>query len=455
MDAKKLLERHHIYYQSKATRSVGFRLHQLETLQNLLQEHESEFFEALKKDFNKPEFETFGTELGLVLSEISHVKKHLKKWVKPTRVSSELINFPSRNRIISEPYGTVLIISPWNYPVLLSLLPLIGAIAAGNTVVLKPSEISAHTSALLSRLFKKWFKEEYLKIIEGGADVSQNLIAQKFDYIFFTGSPRVGKIIMETAAKNLVPVTLELGGKSPVIVDETADLKVAARRVAWGKLVNAGQTCVAPDYLLVQEDIKPRFLDHLKDAIIQMYGVNARLSPDFARIVNDAHFNRIQHYLKDGTIFYGGKSNAEERFIEPTILTDVDLNAPVMQEEIFGPVLPVIPYKDIYRAVELINSKEKPLALYLFTKNEKNEAVVMDECSFGGGAINDTIAHLGNRRLGIGGVGFSGMGSYHGKKSFDTFSHQKAVMKKPFWADIPVRYPPYNNKLNLIKRILR
>lgn len=455
MDAEKLLTLHRTYFNSQATKSVDFRVHQLGTLKKMLTEHEDEFYEGLKKDFGKSEFETYATELGLVLSEISYTARKLKKWAGTHRVAGSIINFPSKNYLYPEPYGTVLIISPWNYPVLLTLLPLIGAIAAGNTVVIKPSEISSHTSELLKKVFEKWFKSEFISVITGGAETSSQLLKQKFDYLFFTGSPRVGKIVMEAAAKNLTPVTLELGGKSPCIVDETADIKTAAKRIAWGKFVNAGQTCVAPDYLLVQKHIKPRLLNYLKEYIIQFYGVNARLSPDYARIVNKNHFNRLKGYLENASVFYGGKSIEDELYIEPAIIEDAELNHPVMQEEIFGPILPVITFDNVQEAIDLINSREKPLALYLFTKNDLTERKVLGECSFGGGAVNDTIAHLGNRNLGFGGVGNSGMGKYRGKLSFDTFSHMKAVMKKPSGADLPVRYPPYKNKLNWIKRILK
>lgn len=455
MDTTKLLERQRTYFRSGATKSVEFRIHQLQTLKKLLSEHEQELFEAIYADFKKPELETYATELGILHNEISYTIRHLKKWAKPRRIKGTWINFPSSNYIMAEPYGAVLIIAPWNYPVQLALLPLVGAIAAGNTVIVKPSEITTHTSSVLKRLMSKWFKEEFIAVVEGGVEVNQALLAEDFDHIFFTGSTRVGKIVMEAAAKNLTPVTLELGGKSPCIVDDSADLKTSARRIAWGKFLNAGQTCVAPDYVMIDSSVQDEFLGYLKEAIRSFYGVNAKLSPDYPRIVNDNHFGRLISYLPDGQIFYGGKTDADECYIEPTILTNVTDNSTVMEEEIFGPILPVITYENIGGAIDLINSKPKPLALYIFTTKKENEERILEKCSFGSGAINDVVAHLGNHHLPFGGVGESGIGAYHGKASFDTFSHHKGIMKKPLWLDVPFRYAPYKGKLKWIKRILK
>ncbi|MEQ8524088.1 aldehyde dehydrogenase [Gracilimonas sp.] len=455
MDGKELLERQRTYFKSGATKSVEFRIHQLKTLKKLLKEHEDEFNQAVYKDFKKPELEMYATELGILHNEISYVLKKLKKWTKPQKVSGTLVNFPSKNYTVAEPYGSVLIIAPWNYPVQLALLPLVGAIAAGNTVVLKPSEITSHTSKAIKEILGKWFKEEFIAVVEGGVDTNQDLLAQDFDYIFFTGSTRVGQIVMEAAAKNLTPVTLELGGKSPCIVDETADLETAARRIAWGKFVNAGQTCVAPDYLLVQSGIRDQFLEYFKESIRDFYGVNPKLSPDYPRVVNESHFDRLNSYLEEGKIFCGGKTDRNELYIEPTVLVDIKKGGSVMEEEIFGPILPVLTYEELPEAVNIINSKSKPLSLYLFSKNKEAESMIIEKCSFGGGAINDVLAHLGNHHLPFGGVGSSGMGAYHGKQSFDTFSHTKSIMKKPFWLDIPFRYAPYKGKLKWIKRVLK
>lgn len=455
MDAAKLLEKQKTYFRSGATKSVEFRIHQLETLKKLLNEHEEELFAAVYEDFKKPELETYATELGILHNEIGYAIKHVKTWAEPSRVKGMWVNFPSSNYVIAEPYGAALIIAPWNYPIQLALLPLVGAIAAGNTAVVKPSEITPHTSAALHRLISKWFKEEFIAVVEGGAETNQALLAEDFDHIFFTGSNRVGKIVMEAAAKKLTPVTLELGGKSPCIVDDSADLETSAKRIAWGKFLNAGQTCVAPDYLLVRSAVKDEFLEYLKEAIHSFYGVNAKLSPDYARIVNEDHFERLSSYLSEGEIFFGGKTDSEERYIEPTIMTNIKNNASVMEDEIFGPILPVISIEDVGEAIDIINSKPKPLALYVFTTEQETEDRVLENCSFGSGAINDVVAHLGNHHLPFGGVGKSGMGAYHGKQSFDTFSHHKGIMKKPLWLDIPFRYAPYNGKLKWIKKILK
>ncbi|MFP8489685.1 aldehyde dehydrogenase [Gracilimonas sp. Q87] len=455
MSAKGLLEKQRTYFRSGATKPVAFRIHQLETLKKILTEHEGELISAVYKDFKKPELEAYATEIGILHDEISYAIKKLRKWVKPNRVRGTLINFPSSNFTVAEPYGAVLIIAPWNYPIQLALLPMVGAIAAGNTVVIKPSELSPNTSAVLKNIADAWYKEEFVAVIEGGVEVNQDLLAQDFDYIFFTGSTRVGKIVMEAASKHLTPVTLELGGKSPCIVDGTAKIKTAGKRIAWGKFINAGQTCVAPDYLLVHSSVKDELLKELKKSISEFYGVNPKLSPDYARIINQDHFQRLRSYLEDVKVYYGGRYKEEECYLEPTIVTDIEKDAAVMEEEIFGPILPVIVFDSIADAMHIVNSKPKPLALYLFTENSTTERLVLKECSFGGGAVNDVVSYLGNRHLPFGGVGNSGMGVYHGKSSFDTFSHTKSIMRKPTWLDIPFRYAPYKGKLKWIKRILK
>lgn len=455
MKAADILKKQQIYFSSGATKSVDFRIHQLKKLKELLQRHEQELFDAVYKDFQKPAFETYGTELGVLHNEISYAIKKLRKWAKPKRVSQVLVNFPSRNYTVSEPYGAVLVIAPYNYPIQLALLPLVGAIAAGNTVVLKPSELTPHTSGILKKLLGEWFQEEYLAVVEGGIEANKDLLSQEFDYIFFTGSTRVGRIVMEAASKHLTPVTLELGGKSPCIVDDSADLKVAARRIVWGKFLNSGQTCVAPDYLLIHESIEKKFLEFLKESLITFYGTNPRQSPDFPRIVDQAHFDRLVSYLDEGDVVVGGESDREELYIAPTLLTNTKDGSSVMSEEIFGPILPILTYKELPEAIAKVKELPKPLALYLFSKRKEAEKLVIKNCSFGGGAINDVVAHLGNHHLPFGGVGNSGMGSYHGKGNFDTFSHVKSIMKKPFWLDLPVRYPPYEGKLKWIKKILK
>ncbi|MAL18243.1 MAG: aldehyde dehydrogenase family protein [Balneola sp.] len=455
MDGMKLLDRQRTYFRSGATKSVDFRIHQLETLKKMLTQHEQEFNQAVYNDFKKPELEMYATEIGILYNEISYVLKKLKKWTKPQKVSGSWVNFPSKNYTVAEPYGSVLIIAPWNYPVQLALLPVVGAIAAGNTVVIKPSELTPNTSRALKEIVGKWFKEEFVAVVEGGVETNKELLAQDFDYIFFTGSTRVGKLVMEAAAKNLTPVTLELGGKSPCIVDESADLETAARRIAWGKFVNAGQTCVAPDYLLVQSSIEKKFLENFENAVTEFYGNDPKKSPDYPRIVNEDHFNRLVGYLDDGKVFLGGDTDSNGSYISPTVLTDIRQGAEIMEEEIFGPILPVLTFDELPEAIDMIKSKPKPLALYLFTKKTEAENAVLEKCSFGGGAINDTLAHLGNHNLPFGGVGSSGMGAYHGKRSFETFSHTKSIMKKSFWLDIPFRYAPYEGKLKWIKRVLK
>ncbi|MDR9417122.1 MAG: aldehyde dehydrogenase [Gracilimonas sp.] len=455
MNAEALLKKQREYFNTGNTKSVGFRIQQLETLKKLITEHEQEFVDAIYADFKKPEFETYVTELGIIHDEINLMIKNLDKWTQKQSVSGSLVNFPSQNYTIAEPYGSVLIIAPWNYPVQLALLPMVGAIAAGNTAVIKPSELTPNTSSKIAEVLGKEFQEEFVAVAEGGIEVNQELLKQPFDYIFFTGSTRIGKIVMEAAAKNLTPVTLELGGKSPCIVDETADLETAAKRIIWGKCINAGQTCVAPDYILVQENVKSVLLKHMKASITEFYGNDPRQSPDLPRIVNDDHFQRLKGYLSQGTIYVGGETDAEERFISPTILTEVNDDAPILEEEIFGPILPVFSYEKTEEAIDFVNSRSKPLAFYVFTEDEKTESLLLNSCAFGGGSVNDVVAYLGNPDLPFGGVGKSGMGAYHGKASFDTFSHTKSIMKKSLWLDIPFRYAPYNGKLKWIKRILK
>lgn len=455
MNPVELVKRQKAYFRSGATKSVEFRMKQLELLKEVITKHEQDFVDAIFKDFRKPEFETYATEIGIIHDEINYALKNLENWTKKQRVSGSLVNFPSKNYTVAEPYGSVLIIAPWNYPVQLALLPVVGAVAAGNTVVIKPSELTPNTSSAIAGIMSTYFQDKFIAVAEGGVEVNQKLLEQEFDYIFFTGSTRVGKIVMKAAAEYLTPVTLELGGKSPCIVDKSANLEISARRIAWGKFLNAGQTCVAPDYILVQENSKNDLLKHLKSAIRDFYGEDPGESPDYPRIVNEDHFNRLMGYLKEGSVFYGGQSDKKERYISPTILTDIEPNASVMEEEIFGPILPVLTFKEIEEAIDIINKKPKPLAFYVFTEDDKNESLLMESCSFGGGAVNDVVAHLGNPNLPFGGIGNSGMGAYHGKTSFDTFSHTKSIMKKTSWLDIPFRYAPYEGKLKWIKKILK
>ncbi|MEL7334553.1 MAG: aldehyde dehydrogenase, partial [Cyanobacteria bacterium J06560_2] len=403
-------------------------------------------------DLGRPEFEGY-FEIG-VLAELSYVIKQLKGWMKPKKVGLPLAQLPGSAWVQPEPLGSVLIIGPWNYPFQLVISPLIGAIAAGNCAIIKPSEIAPATSAVVAELVASTFPPEYVAVKEGGVEASQALLAEKFDHIFFTGGTRIGKIVMAAAAKHLTPVTLELGGKSPCIVDADIKVEVAAKRIVWGKFLNAGQTCVAPDYLLVKEEIRPAFVAALKKTIEETYGENPAQSDDLSRMVSDRQFDRVAGLLQDEETVIGGQSDRATRFIAPTVLDNVAWDAPIMQEEIFGPVLPVLSYQKVEDAIALINSQPKPLALYLFTQNKALEKQVLSSTSSGGVCINDTILHLAIWGMPFGGVGDSGIGAYHGKHSFDTFSHQKSILKKPFWLDLDWRYPPYASKLEFFKKMI-
>jgi len=449
-----LLRRQRSYFLTESTKSYSFRLEQLKKLKNAIREMEDEILGALKADLNKSFFEGYAAEIGLVLEELNHTMAHLRHWMKPKRVAGPITQFLSYGRVEPEPYGQVLVISPWNYPFQLCVAPIIGAIAAGNTVIIKPSEISAHTSKVIAKLVGKTFAPEYIAVAEGGVETNQQLLALDFDYIFFTGSPRVGRIVMQSAADKLIPVTLELGGKSPVVVDDNINYAYAAKRIAWGKTFNAGQTCIAPDYMLVKKGVKEKLLPLIQKEFQTFYGADAQQSPDFGRIINDHHFRRVSKYIQDGKVFCGGRTDERDRFIEPTILTDVSPDAPVMQDEIFGPILPVIEYDHLDEAIHFIQRRPKPLALYIFTNNSAVEKTILSRTSSGGSCVNDTLVHLTSPDLPFGGVGNSGMGSYHGKSSFDTFSHHKSVLKRSNIMDPDIRYAPYKNKLSLVKKIM-
>ncbi|NBW71083.1 MAG: aldehyde dehydrogenase family protein, partial [Bacteroidetes bacterium] len=418
-------------------------------LKKAIRQYESELTKALHEDFKKSAYESYGTEIGLVLAEIDFVKKRLKQWMKPQKQRDVLINFPSKNFSIASPYGVALIIGPWNYPVQLCLNPLIGAIAAGNTALLKPSEWAPEVAEVLTKMIQEYFPEQYIAVIMGDSDISSQLVELDVDYIFFTGSTAVGKIIAESAGRRLIPSTLELGGKSPCIVDSSANLEVSARRIVWGKYLNAGQTCVAPDYVLVEEKVKEPLLDAMKKSIVEFYGTDSAKSDDYPRIISDKHFERLSSLLssEELDIIIGGECDRDERFISPTVVCTQDLDQPLIQEEIFGPILPVISYQTESELDQIIAKNAQPLACYVFTTNPQMEQKFIHEMSFGGGAINDTVAHLGNPHMAFGGIGSSGIGSYHGKHSFDAFSHTKSIMKKSFSLDLPMRYPPYEGKL--------
>ncbi|WP_235822185.1 aldehyde dehydrogenase [Gottfriedia luciferensis] len=443
------------FFQSGATKSYQFRIRQLDKLYKVISENEKLILEAVKKDLNKSVFEGFFGDVALILHEISFVKKHLSKWMKPEAVRTPITHFGSSCKIFHEPYGVNLIISPWNYPFQLSFIPLIGAIAGGNTAVVKPSELSPNSSALIARLIKETFSNEYVICIEGGIEVSNALLNKQFDHIFFTGSVPVGKIVMEAASKNLTPVTLELGGKSPTIIDSSANIKLAARRVAWGKFFNAGQTCVAPDYLYVHKSIENEFLSTLKDEIIKLYTNNALNFSDYAHIINVRHFSRLKSLLNGPSVYFGGRTDENTLAFEPTILTNVSKDHPVMKEEIFGPILPVLSFDSIEEVIAEINKNPKPLALYLFTENKSVKEKIIKNIPFGGGSINDTLFHLATPHLPFGGVGSSGHGSYHGIHSFKCFTHEKSVLSQTTKFDLSVRYHTTRGALNIIRMLFK
>lgn len=432
-----------------------YRKQKLQDLRVAIKKYEDEIFRALKKDLNKSAFEAYETEVGIVLEEINYTLKHLNKWAKPKRIKTPIFNFLSTSYIYHEPYGKVLIMSPWNYPFQLTITPLIGAFAAGNQIIVKPSEYSSSTAIVVEKLLNEVFSQEEVTVIRGGRAVNQALLEQKYDYIFFTGSFAVGKIVMESAAKYLTPVTLELGGKSPCIIDDSAKVKLAAKRIVWGKLLNAGQTCVAPDYILVHRNIKDELVKEMINYIKEFYGESPINNPDYPKIINEKHYKRILGLIENENIITGGQVDLDLMKIAPTILDDVSWQSPVMQEEIFGPVLPIIEFDNLDDVVTMIQNYPKPLALYFFTTNKENEKMLLSKVSFGGGCINDTIIHLSNSNLPFGGVGQSGMGQYHGKASFDTFSHSKSIIKKSNLVDINLRYPPFKDHLKLLKKILK
>ena len=450
------------FFATGQTRELTFRMYQLQLLAKTIRENQEVLEAALKKDLGKSSFESYATEIGFVLADIRYTIRNLQKWMADQKAKTPVYLFPGRSKIQKEPYGSVLILGPYNYPVQLLLEPLIGAIAAGNCAVLKPSELTPHVSSAICQMIHTTFQEEYIACVEGDAAINQTLLAQEFDYLFFTGSECVGKIVMKAAAEHLTPVTLELGGKSPVVIEKSANLKEAAKRIVWGKLMNAGQTCVAPDYVLVDESRKEEFLQEIRQAFFCLYGKEIQENPDFGRIVNERHMERLQKILDQDRnyLFYGGTTDLTQRYIEPTILDVGKLenadSAASMQEEIFGPVLPVLSYYKLEDAIRFVNKRAKPLALYLFTQKKSAEQFVLERVSSGGVCVNDTISHLINPNLPFGGVGASGMGQYHGKYSFDTFTHEKSVFFKPANWNLPVCYPPFTKgKMKLVKFFLK
>lgn len=450
-----LLKEQKDFFNSGATKSLDFRIKNLKKLKKAISEHEKEISLALKEDLSKSEFEGYVTETGMVYEEINFMLKNMKSLLKKKTVRTPLTQFLSKSTIYHEPYGNVLIISPWNYPFQLALIPLVGAIACGNCAIIKPSEYSKATSAIINKIISKTFSKNYIAVVEGDKDVSKDLLNHKFDLIFFTGSTNVGRIVMQKAAINLTPVILELGGKSPCIVDKTADIKLAAKRIVWGKCLNSGQTCVAPDYLLVHKSVKDELIKELIKNSEKFYGENPEKNPNFPKIINKNHFERLKELLKSGDIIYGGNYNALTNKISLTLIDNVSWNDKIMEEEIFGPIFPIIEYENEDEFINIINSRPRPLSLYLFTTSKEMEKKIINNISYGGGCINDTMVHLATSYMGFGGVGDSGIGSYHGKNSIEAFSHKKSILKKSNLIDIPLRYPPYLNKIKLIKKIMK
>jgi aldehyde dehydrogenase (NAD+) len=433
---------------------IGYRKEILTRLLQSIIIHESEIVSALITDFNKPEFETVVTETSYVISDLKYTIKNINRWAKPSRVFPFLVNIPSSDYIYKEPYGKVLVISPWNYPFQLALCPVIAAVAAGNQVVLKPSELTPNTAAIIQKIISEVFPIHHVEVIQGDAKVATQLLEQRWDYIFFTGSVAVGKIVAKAAAQHLTPITLELGGKNPCIVDETANLQLAAKRIVWGKFINAGQTCIAPDYILVHQKSKSKFIEFLKIEISNAYGTNPEISTDFARIVNAKNWTRLVEMIESDKVIFGGKFNSESNYLAPTLIEENNLDSLIMQDEIFGPLLPIVTYYNESEIDTIIAKYEKPLALYIFSERTKFCNEIISKHSFGGGCINDTMVHFSNKKLPFGGVGHSGIGAYHGQLSFDVFSHHKAVVKKATWIDLPLRYAPYKGKLTIVKKIL-
>ncbi|MEF9952980.1 MAG: aldehyde dehydrogenase [Clostridium sp.] len=449
-----IIKKQREYFSQGHTLSIDFRIDKLKKLKTSIINNEEKILAALKKDLNKAPLEGYAAEIGMVLEEINGAIKNLRKWSKPKRVRTPITQFPSVSRIYSEAYGLVLIMAPWNYPFQLSIAPLIGAISGGNSVMIKPSEYALATAKVVEDIVHETFSSEYISVVRGGREVNSRILEERFDLIFFTGSPVVGRIVMEAAAKNLTPVVLELGGKSPCIVDDSANIDLAARRIVWGKFLNSGQTCVAPDYILVNSKVKDKLLFSLKKYIKEFYGDDPISSEDYPSIVSQKHFERLLSLI-EGDIFTGGLSNGDTLQIEPTIINNISFSDKVMEEEIFGPIIPVIEFNNIDWVIKEITHREKPLALYLFTTNKSIEDKILSRISFGGGCINDTIVHLANPNMPFGGVGNSGMGGYHGKYSFDTFTHKKSILKKSNFIDIPLRYAPYKDKLALLKKVMK
>lgn len=456
-DVENMIAEQKRFFLTGHTKNIEFRKKQLLKLKSKIKQYEKVILKALNLDLGKSEFEAYSNEIGIVLDSINHFIKNIDEWSNPVYVKTPIHFQPAKSFIIREPYGVVLIIGPFNYPFQLVMEPLIGAIIGGNTAVVKPSETTPHTTDIIKRILEETFDTSYIRVVEGEKEEVTHLIHASFDYIFFTGSVAVGKVIMRAASERLTPITLELGGKSPAIVDQTANLDVAAKRITWGKFNNTGQTCVAPDYLLVHSSIYDEYIKKLQKTIVQFYGEDAQFSDDYGRIVNNRHFTRLQKLLEaeNGNITFGGKSNAEKLYIEPTILENIDWSSPIMEDEIFGPILPVMKYDNLKYTILQIQKLPKPLAAYFFSEHEKAIDYFLEELPFGGGCINDTVTHVANPYLPFGGVGPSGVNAYHGKASFENFTHPKSIMKRSSKLANNLLFPPYKQKLKLVRTMLK
>lgn len=455
MNYQEILNSQLEFFNSNATKPLSFRKEQLKKFQSVLKSNEALLYEAIYKDFKKSEFETYATELGMIYEELNHHLKNIKFWSAKKYVSTNLANFLGSSYIMPEPLGNTLVIGAWNYPYLLSLQPVISAIAAGNTVIIKPSELAPHTSQIMAKIINENFPAHYMQVWEGSVKETTEILKLRFDKIFYTGSSTVGKIVMKAAAEHLCPVILELGGKSPAIVTKSASIKMTAKRIAWGKFLNGGQTCVAPDYILVDKSIKAKLIAELIKQVKKIHGENPQNSEAFVRIINKRHFNRLTALLDEQKVIFGGKTDEKDLYLSPTIMDNIDWNDKVMQEEIFGPILPIIEYETLEEAIKQVKSNEKPLALYLFTNKRSTSKRVFSELSFGGGGLNECIMHLTNPELPFGGVGNSGMGNYHGENGFKAFSHQKSIIQKTNWFEPFVKYAPYSGiKLWLLKKLM-
>ncbi len=453
---KQILANQKKYFKTKATLPVDFRIKQLKKLKAGILKYETEILNAIEADLGKDHLGGYLTEVGFVLNDIEDALRNIRSWAKPKRKSTPLFHQKASSYVHSDPYGMTLIIAPWNYPFQLLFAPLVGAIAGGNTTVLKPSEVSIESTKVAVKMVKEIFDEEYVAIVDGGIPESQALLAEKFDYIFYTGSTHVGRIVYQAAAKHLTPVTLELGGKSPCIIDENTHIEYTAKRLLWGKLINAGQTCIAPDYIFVHQNIKDKMIAEFKKQIKAFFGDDPKGNSEYCKIINTRHFNRVKKLMNSGDIIYGGETDETASYIGPTIIDNVSPEDPIMQEEIFGPLIPIVPYNTMDEVVDFINDRPKPLALYVFSNNQKNINKILKETSSGGVCVNDTLMHIANPHLPFGGVGESGMGAYHGHASFTTFTHQKSVLHKSFLFDMPIRYNPYSAKTgNLLKTLLK